>query len=84
MGAASALAAELRRIGAGVEEFEDGLAITPAKLRPASIKTYDDHRIAMSFAIAGLKLAGVRIRNPGCVAKTFPDFFKRLAALRSA
>ena len=77
-----ALAAELRRIGAGVEEFEDGLAITPAKLRPASIETYDDHRIAMSFAIAGLKLAGVRIRNPGCVAKTFPDFFKRLAALR--
>jgi 3-phosphoshikimate 1-carboxyvinyltransferase len=76
-----ALATELRRIGAGVEEFEDGLAITPAKLEPATIETYDDHRIAMSFAIAGLRLAGLRIRNPGCVAKTFPDFFERLEAL---
>ncbi|MGH7779062.1 MAG: 3-phosphoshikimate 1-carboxyvinyltransferase [Candidatus Binataceae bacterium] len=79
-----ALATELRRIGAGVEEFEDGLAIEPAKLTAASIETYDDHRIAMSFAVAGLKLAGTRIRNPGCVAKTFPDFFDRLAALRRA
>lgn len=76
-----ALAAGLRRIGAEVEEFEDGLAITPAKLMPASIETYDDHRIAMSFAIAGLKLPGLRIRNPECVTKTFPDFFERLAAL---
>ncbi|HVA80496.1 MAG TPA: 3-phosphoshikimate 1-carboxyvinyltransferase [Candidatus Binataceae bacterium] len=77
-----ALAAELRRIGAGVEEFDDGLAITPAPLKPATIETYDDHRIAMSFAVAGLKLAGLRISNPGCVAKTFPDFFERLEALR--
>ena len=77
-----ALATELRRIGAGVEEFNDGLLIMPGKLAPASIETYDDHRIAMSFAIAGLKLAGIRIRNPDCVAKTFPDFFKRLDALR--
>lgn len=77
-----ALATELRRIGAGVEEFEDGLAITPAKLTAASIETYDDHRIAMSFAIAGLKFPGIRIRNPGCVAKTFPDFFERLESLR--
>jgi len=76
------LATELRRIGAAVEEFDDGLAITPAKLTAASIETYDDHRIAMSFAIAGLKLAGLRIKNPGCVAKTFPDFFVRLNALR--
>lgn len=77
-----ALATELRRIGAGVEEFDDGLAITPAKLTAASIETYDDHRIAMSFAIAGLKLAGLRIKNPACVAKTFPDFFERLEELR--
>jgi 3-phosphoshikimate 1-carboxyvinyltransferase len=76
-----ALATELRRIGAGVEEFDDGLAITPARLTAASIETYDDHRIAMSFAIAGLKLGGLRIRNPGCVAKTFPDFFERLETL---
>jgi 3-phosphoshikimate 1-carboxyvinyltransferase len=77
-----ALATELRRIGAEVEEFEDGLAITPTKLTPASIETYDDHRIAMSFAVAGLKLAGLRIKNPACVAKTFPDFFERLETLR--
>ncbi|MFZ1887625.1 MAG: 3-phosphoshikimate 1-carboxyvinyltransferase [Candidatus Binataceae bacterium] len=77
-----ALATEVRRIGAVAEEFDDGLAITPATLKPASIETYDDHRIAMSFAIAGLKLAGLRIRNPGCVTKTFPDFFERLEALR--
>lgn len=78
-----ALATELRRIGATVTEFDDGLEIVPARLHPAAIETYDDHRIAMSFAIAGLKLAGVRIRNPGCVAKTFPDFFARLDELRA-
>jgi 3-phosphoshikimate 1-carboxyvinyltransferase len=78
-----ALAAELRRLGARVEEFDDGLLIEPAPLHRAAIETYDDHRIAMSFAIAGLKLGGVRIKDPGCVAKTFPDFFDRLAALRT-
>ena len=51
-------------------------------MRAATIETYDDHRIAMSFAIAGLKIGGVKIKDPGCVAKTFPRFFERLAALR--
>ena len=76
-----ALATELRRLGATVQESEDGLAIEPSALKPAAIETYDDHRIAMAFAVVGLKLAGVRITNPGCVAKTYPNFFSDLAAL---
>ena len=75
------LATELRRIGADVSETEDGLEIRPSTMRPAPIETYDDHRIAMSFAVTGLKLAGTKIKNPGCVTKTFPDFFTRLSAL---
>ena len=75
------LATELRRIGADVNETEDGLEIRPSTMRPASIETYDDHRIAMGFAITGLKLPGIKIKNPGCVAKTFPDFFTRLSTL---
>jgi 3-phosphoshikimate 1-carboxyvinyltransferase len=77
-----ALVTELRRLGATVHEFDDGLAIEPSRLTPATIETYDDHRIAMAFAIAGLKLPGVRIRNPGCVAKTYPEFFADLASLK--
>ncbi|HEV2169417.1 MAG TPA: hypothetical protein VGR40_00640, partial [Candidatus Binatus sp.] len=76
-----ALATELRRLGATVVENEDGLEIAPSTLHPATIETYDDHRIAMSFAVAGLKLEGVKIKDPGCVAKTFPGFFERLRAL---
>ncbi|HVC43752.1 MAG TPA: 3-phosphoshikimate 1-carboxyvinyltransferase [Candidatus Binataceae bacterium] len=76
------LATELRRLGASVREFDDGLEIEPSHLRPAAIETYDDHRIAMAFAVAGLKLGGVRIKDPGCVAKTYPDFFTDLAHLR--
>jgi 3-phosphoshikimate 1-carboxyvinyltransferase len=78
-----ALATELRRLDATVVENEDGLEISPSAMRPATVETYDDHRIAMSFAVTGLKLAGVKIKDPGCVAKTFPDFFDRVAALRS-
>jgi len=76
-----AIATELKRLGTSVQELEDGLVIEPSALRPAVIETYDDHRIAMAFAVVGLKLAGVRIRNPGCVAKTYPNFFRELAAL---
>lgn len=79
-----ALATELRRLGAGVREFDDGLEIAPSVLHAATIETYDDHRIAMAFAVAGLKLAGVRIKNPGCVAKTYPEFFTDLERLRRA
>jgi 3-phosphoshikimate 1-carboxyvinyltransferase len=74
-----ALATELRRLGATVTDYDDGIAIEPSRLAPATIETYNDHRIAMSFAIAGLKLAGVKIKNPACVSKTFPDFFECLA-----
>lgn len=78
----AATATELRKLGASVDELEDGLRIVPGEPRPAQIDTYDDHRMAMSFALAGLRLPGVVIREPGCVAKTFPDFFDRFAALR--
>ncbi len=75
----SALTTELSRLGVRVEERPDGLLIHPAKkLKRAAIKTYDDHRMAMSFAITGLRSPGIEIRDPGCVAKTFPDFFERL------
>jgi 3-phosphoshikimate 1-carboxyvinyltransferase len=77
----AAIATELRRLGAAVREFDDGLEIAASSLTPAAIETYDDHRIAMAFAVAGLKLPGVRIRNPGCVAKTYPEFFADLARL---
>lgn len=76
-----ALATELARLGASVSVFDDGLEITPSVLHPAAVDTYDDHRIAMAFAVAGLKLGGVRIKNPGCVAKTYPEFFNDLLNL---
>jgi 3-phosphoshikimate 1-carboxyvinyltransferase len=71
----SALATELRKFRAEVTELEDGIEILPLKLKGANIETYDDHRIAMSFAIAGLRVPGVSIINPGCVVKSFPDFW---------
>jgi 3-phosphoshikimate 1-carboxyvinyltransferase len=77
----AALATELRRLGASVEEYDDGLGIAPSRLHAATVATYDDHRIAMAFAVVGLKVPGVRISNPGCVAKTYPDFFRDLASL---
>lgn len=78
----AALINELGRLGVSVEELPDGLTIYPAKeLRPAEIETYDDHRMAMSFAVTGLKSPGTSIKNPLCVNKTFPDFFDRLFAI---
>ncbi|HKV56070.1 MAG TPA: 3-phosphoshikimate 1-carboxyvinyltransferase [Candidatus Binataceae bacterium] len=76
-----ALAVELDRLGVPVREFDDGLEIIPAPLRPAAVETYDDHRIAMAFAVAGLKSGGIRIKDPACVAKTYPEFFEDLAKL---
>jgi 3-phosphoshikimate 1-carboxyvinyltransferase len=78
----AALATELRRLGAGVEEFADGLTITPRPLRGAVVQTYNDHRMAMSLALAGLRVPGVVIDNPGCVAKTYPGYFTDLETLR--
>jgi 3-phosphoshikimate 1-carboxyvinyltransferase len=77
----NAVASELRRLGINVEEQTDGLTIHPGPLRPATIETYDDHRMAMSFALIGLKVPGIRIANPQCTAKTYPRFFDDLKAL---
>ena len=77
----AALATELRRIGQDVTELPDGIVIEPRPVRGAVIRTYDDHRMAMSFAVVGLRTAGIIVENPSCVSKTFPDFFERLAAL---
>jgi 3-phosphoshikimate 1-carboxyvinyltransferase len=80
----AALACELRKLGAEVEERTDGLRIAPREMRPATIETYDDHRMAMSMAIVGLAQPGVAILDPGCTAKTYPRFFADLAALEMA
>ena len=82
----TALANELRKLGATVDEQPDGLLILPpvgGKLFPATIATYDDHRMAMSFALAGVKAGGVTILEPGCVAKTYPGFWDDLAKIAS-
>ena len=76
-----ALAQELSKAGCRVKEFEDGLEIEPGPLQGAVFETYNDHRIAMSLALLGLRLSGIKIKNPECVAKTFPDYFQRLEAL---
>lgn len=79
----AAVVAELRKLGVDALELADGFTVRPGKaIRPAVIHTYDDHRMAMAFSVLGLKAPGVRIENPGCVAKTFPGFFKVLDALR--
>jgi 3-phosphoshikimate 1-carboxyvinyltransferase len=78
-----ALVTELSRLGARVQEFRDGLQIMPSALRPAAIETYGDHRIAMALAVPGLKMAGVRIKDPGCVTKTYPEYFDHLALLQN-
>jgi 3-phosphoshikimate 1-carboxyvinyltransferase len=81
----AAMAAELAKLGAGVEAGPDYLRVTPpAALRTAAIDTYDDHRMAMSFSLAACGGIPVRINDPGCVAKTFPDYFSRLAALTTS
>jgi 3-phosphoshikimate 1-carboxyvinyltransferase len=76
-----AVATELQQLGVRVQERADGLVIEPSTIRPATVDTYDDHRIAMSFALIGLRVAGIGVRDPGCVSKTFPEFFARLEEL---
>jgi 3-phosphoshikimate 1-carboxyvinyltransferase len=63
-------------------EIEEGdtLTVFPSRLHGAEIETYNDHRMAMGFAILGLKVPGIRLKNPACVKKTFPSFFQKLAA----
>ena len=73
----AAMATELRKVGATVEEGADYIRVTPpAQFKHAAIDTYDDHRMAMCFSLAAFGGAGVRINDPKCVAKTFPDYFK--------
>ena len=83
----AAMATELRKLGAVVEEGADYLRVTPpAQIQAASIDTYDDHRMAMCFSLASLDGAGlrgnkIRINDPQCVAKTFPDYFDAFAKI---
>ena len=78
-----ALRTELTKCGAKVIEEGDTLTVYPSKLEElhgAEIETYNDHRMAMCFAILGLKVPDIKIKNPACVKKTFPNFFQKLAA----
>ena len=78
----SALATELTRLGARVQEHPDGLTIYPPEtITPAEVCTYNDHRMAMGLAVVGLRAGGIRIAGPECVGKTYPDFFEDLERL---
>ncbi len=79
----AALVAELRKTGVGAEELEDGLLIRGGRAHGAQIETYNDHRMAMSFAILGLAVPGIRIEGAGCVKKSFPGFWLELEKLSS-
>lgn len=78
----AAVVTELRRAGLDATEDEDGFTIHPGRPRPTTFETYDDHRMAMSLALLGLRSPGVAIADPGCVAKTFPTYFEVLDSLR--
>ncbi len=79
----AAMATELRKLGAHVEEGADYIRVTPAPLKPAAIDTYDDHRMAMCFSLAAFATP-LRINDPKCVGKTFPDYFERFAEVTRA
>jgi 3-phosphoshikimate 1-carboxyvinyltransferase len=76
----TALRTELAKCGAKVVEEGDTLRVFPSHVHGAEIETYNDHRMAMCFSILGLKIPGIKIKNPSCVKKTFPNFFQKLAA----
>ena len=79
-----AVVSELRRCGVDAVEGPDGFTVSPRQAPAgALIRTYDDHRLAMAFSVLGLVAGGMRIENPGCVAKTFPGFYKALDSLRA-
>jgi 3-phosphoshikimate 1-carboxyvinyltransferase len=77
----AALVAELRRVGIGAEELADGIRIQGGEPHGADIETYADHRMAMSFAILGARVPGIRIGTPECVSKSYPMFFEELQTL---
>ena len=76
-----AMVAELRKLGVPVVEHQDGLEISPSPITPAAIDTYEDHRMAMAFSLVGLNANGIRINDPDCVSKTFPNYFQVLEQL---
>jgi 3-phosphoshikimate 1-carboxyvinyltransferase len=80
----AALVTELRRIGIEAEELPDGLRIQGGKPHGADIETYADHRMAMSFAVLGARVPGMRIETPECVSKSYPTFFEQLQTLSAA
>lgn len=71
-----AIITELKRIGIRAEEIDDGLVIHPGEPHAAEIETYNDHRMAMAFALIGLRMPGIKIKNPGCTRKTFENYFE--------
>jgi 3-phosphoshikimate 1-carboxyvinyltransferase len=75
------LRTELTKCGARVNETGDTLTVHPSPLHGAAIETYNDHRIAMCFGMLGLRVPGIRLHNPACVRKTFPNFFTKLDEL---
>lgn len=75
----AAVVTELQRLGIRAEERADGLTIYPGTPVPGEVHTYDDHRMAMSFSLIGLRVPGIKILDPGCTAKTYPGFFEELA-----
>ncbi len=78
----TAVVTELQRRGIEASLDDDGFTIKPGPAQPGTVETYDDHRMAMSFALLGLRHPGIAIADPGCVAKTFPDYFSVLDRLR--
>jgi 3-phosphoshikimate 1-carboxyvinyltransferase len=77
----AAVTTELRKMGVEVEEYADAVVVKGGCPHAAVIETYDDHRIAMAFAVAGLRVPGVTITDPGCVTKSFPTFWQTLDLL---
>lgn len=77
----AAIVAELTRLGISCQELEDGIRIEPGEVKGASIQTYDDHRMAMAFAVTGTRVPGIVIENPLCCQKTFENYFTLLTNL---
>jgi 3-phosphoshikimate 1-carboxyvinyltransferase len=77
----AAVATELRKLGVRVDELPDGMTVYPSVVQQGAVDTYSDHRMAMAFALIGLRVPGIVINDPGCTAKTFPDYFDRFEAL---
>ncbi len=79
----AAVVTELRRLGIEASETDDGFTIEPGRPVPGTVQTYDDHRMAMSFALLGLRNPGIAVAHPGVVAKTYPTYFEDLEQLRA-